>query len=445
MNVTNYWHSYPLDDTGQMLLYNAFTNALALIESEKYQKFLHFAQHRTPIDDPDLEEQLKQGGFLLEDTVNELALLRLRLYSSRFDNSSFGLTLAPTSDCNFRCVYCYESQVIRHSYMNTEVQDAVVKLLENRAGSIRNFSVTWYGGEPLLALPIIYQLSKRFIEICEKNNINYNAGIITNGYLLNRKTVETLNAAKVDFYQITIDGTRETHNASRPLQDGTGTYDRIFDNLVECADLLPKVSIRVNVGRNNIQAIDAILQKLDDVGLSNHVTPYLAKITNDNNDPKLEPVCFTTPEFAKVDLKYTFANPTKLNWFEKYPILKGHYCGADFYHAMVVDSDGLIYRCWNEIGQHSSAVASLLNTTRDNLPVYLDYILFDPTSDPQCAQCDILPLCMGGCPYYRVHGRKKERCSFYRTELQNCLTAIAHKILEDRKSAQAAAHTKDSI
>lgn len=436
MKTTNYWHAYPLDDSGKMLIYNAFTNALASIEPEKYSKFLRFAQVQTPIDDPELEEQLRQGGFLLNDATDELSLLRLRLQSTRYNTSSFGLTLAPTSDCNFRCVYCYESKVLRHSYMSKEVQDAVVKLLEDRARSIRNFSVTWYGGEPLLAFPIICDLSQRFIDICEKNNIDYNAGIITNGYLLSREKVKKLTELKVGFYQITIDGTRETHNASRPLQNGGGTYDKIFDNLVECADLLPRVSLRVNVGRNNVQAVDAIFQKLEETGLSNHVIPYLGKITNENDDPELDPICFTTPEFAKLDLEYTFSHASDLNWFGKYPTLKGHFCGADCYHAMVIDSDGLIYRCWNEIGNPSRAVSSLLDSSKDNLQVYFDYMFYDPTTDSQCSQCSVLPICMGGCPYHRVHGQAKERCSAYRTELQDYLTAVAHKMLKERQSKE---------
>lgn len=435
MKVTKYWHAYPLDDKGQMLLYNAFTNALARIEPEKYQQFINFAKAQTPIDDSELKKQLTMGGFLLEDNVDELALLRLRLHSTRYDSTSFGLTLAPTMDCNFRCVYCYESKVIHHTYMGVEVQEAVVKLLEERAKHIRNFSVTWYGGEPLLAFETILRLSKRFIEICEKNDITYTAGIITNGYLLTREKAEMLAAAKVTFYQITIDGTRESHDASRPLKNGAGTYDKIFDNLVQCADLLTNVSMRVNVGHNNVQAVDSIFEKLEESGLSDHVVPYLGKITNDNGDPELEPICFTTSEFAKLDLQYTFSHSSHLDWFGKYPTLKGNYCGADCYQAMVIDPDGFIYRCWNEIGNHSYAVANLLRSTPDSLSLYFDYMLFDPTTDPQCSHCDVLPLCMGGCPYYRVHDRQENRCSVYRTELQEYLTAVAHKLLEEKKSA----------
>lgn len=436
MKVTNYWQAYPLGTDEHMLLYNAFTNAMATIESKKYQKFLQFAQSKVAINDSELVDQLKQGGFLLADDVDELSLLRLRLQSSRYNNTFFGLTLAPTSDCNFRCVYCYESKVLRHSYMSTEVQDSVVKLLEERVGSIRNFSVTWYGGEPLLAFTTICQLSKRFIAICKKNNITYSAGIITNGYLLTREKVEALTAAKVGFYQITIDGTRETHNASRPLQNGAGTYDKIFDNIIACADLLPTVSLRINVGHNNVQAVDAIFRKLEEAGLSDRVKPYLGKITNENDDPELAPICFTTQEFAKLDLEYTFSHANELNWFGKYPTLKGHYCGADCHNAMVIDSDGSVYRCWNEIGNKSRAVANLIDSAQGSLPVYFDYMLFDPTTDSKCSQCNVLPLCMGGCPYHRVHEQSGERCSAYRTELQEYLTAVACKMLEDRKSGK---------
>lgn len=427
MKATKYWFDFSMDD--QTFLYNAMTNALAIIEQDKLNSFKQFVSTGAPITDERLINDLREGGFLVEDDYDEIKMLRMRLLSSRFNSSSFGMTLAPTSDCNLRCIYCYERDVLRPSYMKKDVQDAIVQELESRAQNIRSFSVSWYGGEPLLALDIIRELSNRFIQICDEHNIVYSAGIITNGYLLTPDVVTELTKYHVNFYQITIDGTRETHNKSRPLRNGNGTYDRIFENLQNCIDLLPMVSLRINVSKNNVTAINDISDKICALGLEKKVKPYLGKITNDTNDPILAPICFSTEEFSKVDLAYTMSHVDTLDWFQKYPSLKGHFCGADASSGVVVDSDGEMYRCWNEIGNTQFSIGNIVTGAFKNQKHFFDYMDFDPTHDLECSTCKVLPLCMGGCPYHRLIGDKDGQCSEYKENLKEYLMAIARQIL----------------
>ncbi len=209
MKASYYNFFYPYEsDKDKFIAYNSLSNALALIEKDKYEVFMEFCKHNKTIEDLDLINDLKKGFFLLDDHVNEKHLIRFRMLQNRFSTSSFGLTIAPTSDCNFRCIYCYEKDVIKPAYMSADVQDRIVELLQNNLSTISRFSVSWYGGEPLLALDVIESLSARFIELCEKKEVAYGAGIITNGYLLNRDTIQLLNKLKVNFIQVTIDGVR---------------------------------------------------------------------------------------------------------------------------------------------------------------------------------------------------------------------------------------------
>ena len=54
---------------------------------------------------------------------------------------------------------------------------------------IKRFSVSWYGGEPLMALPIIEKLSEAFFRLCEENGVKYTESIVTNGYLLTKENL----------------------------------------------------------------------------------------------------------------------------------------------------------------------------------------------------------------------------------------------------------------
>lgn len=444
MKATDFAFTFPLGDlkTGLtqpgVLLYNAFTSSLAAIEEDKYQTYIDFCKDGTPIKDNTLVEQLKLGGFLVEDGYDEKQELKLRILRSRFQTSSFGLTIAPTSDCNFRCVYCYEKDQLRPSYMSDEVMEKVVDLLRARAGAIKTFSVTWYGGEPLLALNVIEKLSEQFINICDENDVQYSAGIVTNGSLLKRATVEKLNALKVNFYQITVDGTRENHNRTRPFKGGGATYDIILDNIEECYDLLPTVSLRVNVDKSSISAAEDIRSTLRARGIDGKVKPYLGKITNDNNDPALSSVCFTGQEFTSSLLDFWEADENKDElWLGKYPTVKGNYCGADSQSSFVVDSDGLLYKCWSDIGKTGCAVGCILTGGQLNHEVTYRYMAFDPTEDPDCSECKYLPLCAGGCPYQRNAGHREECCTTYKYALEHFLRNAASAAVSLKSEQQA--------
>lgn len=86
----------------------------------------------------------------------------------RYNRSHLSLVIAATSNCNFRCVYCYEGSVLRASTMSEAIQETIVKFVESEAPHLETFTVTWYGGKPLLALDIIENLSIKFVDICKK-------------------------------------------------------------------------------------------------------------------------------------------------------------------------------------------------------------------------------------------------------------------------------------
>jgi len=91
-----------------MIAYNSRTNALALMEKQNYNKYKDYVENGIPIDDEKLVEDLKRGGFLIDDNIDELELLRFNLWRARFDERNLALTIVPTLACNFACVYCYE-------------------------------------------------------------------------------------------------------------------------------------------------------------------------------------------------------------------------------------------------------------------------------------------------------------------------------------------------
>ncbi|MZJ17645.1 4Fe-4S cluster-binding domain-containing protein, partial [Enterococcus durans] len=234
MKVSQYNSIYDFpSNPSQKLMFNAKSLALALVDCSKVEQYENYCQTHEEIPDEAFLNDLKTGGFLIDDSIDEKAILKYEQLCSRYSRSHLSLVIAATSNCNFRCVYCYERSVLRASTMSEATQEAIVKFVESEAPHLESFTVTWYGGEPLLALDIIESLSLKFIDICKKNDIAYGATIVTNGYLLNCAVVEKLNTLYVNQYQVTLDGRKEIHDCSRPLANGGGTYDVITQNLID--------------------------------------------------------------------------------------------------------------------------------------------------------------------------------------------------------------------
>ena len=105
--------------------------------------------------------------------------------------------------------------------------------IEKHLGGVKYLSVAWFGGEPLVGMPVIESLSQRIIALCKEKNVQYSASIITNGYLLTKEVAEKLKEYHVRSAQITVDGPKEIHDTRRPMANGQGTYDVIMEHLAE--------------------------------------------------------------------------------------------------------------------------------------------------------------------------------------------------------------------
>lgn len=88
--------------------------------------------------------------------------------------------------------------------MSPKVQEDVVALAGHmlKASGAETLDVTWFGGEPLLAVDIVETLSEKLLTVAETYGAFYSADIITNGYLLDQETVDLLVRAHVSKMQI---------------------------------------------------------------------------------------------------------------------------------------------------------------------------------------------------------------------------------------------------
>ena len=171
------------------------------------------------------------------------------------------LILLPTEACNFRCVYCYED--FEHNRMEPTVVRGVKNLLTRRAAELDRLALTWFGGEPLLALDVMEDILCHAGSLARRHpRMRYESDVTTNAYLLSRPVFGRLLELGVTRYQVTFDGSREWHDKKRVLTNGRGTFDRIWENVAAMVEV-PRdftVVVRLHVDRNYRAALPEFLQ-----------------------------------------------------------------------------------------------------------------------------------------------------------------------------------------
>lgn len=422
---------FPYDKTpNSMIAYNTRTNALALIDESHYETLRKFIDYGEKIKDDEFVKSLYSVGYLIDDEIDELMLLRYNMLKDRFNTQHIGLTIAPTMNCNFRCPYCYEKSSLQNKRMSNEVQEKVVSFVQGWSNFIHHLSIDWYGGEPLLEMDLIRDLSKQFIAICKEKGIEYNSNMVTNGYNLTPEIAKELNELKVTNIQVTIDGPEEIHNARRILANGQGTFNRIIKNICESISYLQTLTIRVNTDFENQDRIDEVFTTLKDNNLSDKVRVYLGFVQS--TDDYASEKCMSTELFSKRN--FNFIKDNGINIINTYPRLITCFCGADAINNYVVDPDGNMYKCWEDIGKQDKILFNLLDMS-DVLGVKgvcnsFDYMMYDPTSDPKCKDCKCLPICMGGCPNKRM--LNETSCTEKKYSLEKYLQEYTNYIIQKR-------------
>ncbi len=390
------------------LAFNSMTCAFAVV-TDSFLKILEkvasktFNESECSREELDLVESMKKGRFLIDDCFDELEFLKFKNFQGRFSTDRLSLTIAPTFSCNFACPYCYESA--KDGFMSQEVMNAVCKTVEQAAQNKKMVHVSWYGGEPLLAKNIIWELSNKFMACAEKFGTNYSAAIVTNGYLLDDRTIRKFLKYKIMRAQITIDGPAEIHNSRRKLKNSSeSTFDVILNNAKKALDAGINVAIRINVDKTNENRVNELLDILLNYGLSDAYV-YLGHVKAATECcQSISSDCLSTEDYA---LKFVNFEDVLLkkgfnsNNYPRYPRTLSNNCSADSISSKVIAPDGSLYKCWHDISNPKMSIGNIkdLDDVSDhNIMTQVKYMLFNPFQITECKECNVLPLCMGGCP-----------------------------------------------
>jgi uncharacterized protein len=355
-------------------------------------------------------ERLSGLKALVPAAEDELAAVLAAYRSGSDEPSGRGFTIMPTSYCNMACDYCGQEHV--KSPVNQARVDRIAARVEAAFAdpATERVNVTWFGGEPLLALRVIRELSARFTAASAATGKPYTARMATNGSLLTARLLAELHHEwKLMAVDITIDGPEATHDQRRIKRNGIGSFHRTVAVLGEVVrdQLAPRlnIGIRVNVDTGNQDTIADLLTDLTCFGLASpQVELHLMPVHSWGND--VSAVELEARRYAKQEMEWIrLAQPLGLTIKLLPSATKRTTCQATTVYGEIIDSAGQIYSC----SEHPlvpgardtgivARVTDLAGSAARPRGAFDDW--YDQVGDgkQQCGRCPLLPVCGGSCP-----------------------------------------------
>jgi uncharacterized protein len=324
------------------------------------------------------------------------------------------LVLHVAHDCNLRCGYCY-ADFGRYGgdfgVMTEEMALEHCRRFFDQLGDSKNLHVTFFGGEPLMNLPVVFAAHRYVKERAAKEGRRIAYGLTTNGTLLTDALVEFF-AAEGFTITISMDGPPDVHDRLRPLQEGGGSYERIMER-VRATGI--KAIARVTLTRRST-GVARIVRHLVQAGFREvGVSPVATGSDKfDLSDADLVKVlegmrvlCDDFVEWAKQGKVFPYSNVRALLEQIASGDPRAVPCGAGT-KLVAADNKGDLYACHRLVGEAAFKIGDVKNGI-DGPARFALVTDMHPRGRAPCNECWARYLCGGGCHHIAwLHSEKAQ-------------------------------------
>ena len=377
------------DYAGKVLLHNVVTGQLVVLEQEEAE-----ALERLPVSYIPAFEQLVAGHYLVPKDYDEYkSVNQLRMIYQMQKKRSTGdainhYIILPTTFCNARCFYCYESDYPRVQ-MTEETASKLVDYIEKHRES-KDITIQWFGGEPLVGLQRIDQISQGLRD----RGIKFTSSMISNGFLFDDNIIDrSISLWNLERVQITLDGTEETYNRVKAYVNAQDNpFQRVLKNIDKLSENSIRVNIRLNIDKYNKDDISILIDELGERYSGNkYVSVYLNMLFNNTG---YEPIQHSYDDIISITELIAEYNE-RLRGYRlaiednSVPYLKSNQCMADNPHTVMIQPDGSFCRC-----EHENVLDSYGNLDEGILyPQKLEDWHESKDQSPRCHECNLYPVC----------------------------------------------------
>ncbi len=396
---------YP--EPGKHIAYNTRTQGLVVINDQirSLLEELPIALSAVRQEARPILAKLNELGITMNDDADELDIVRDWFQTIRYNSKKLEAYVLTTYYCNFACPYCFEGKEKEKKYLSKEKADQIIQWMKNKAMEVNpeEVEIVFFGGEPLLNIPMVEYIAEELHHWLKNTQWKFHFSIITNGALVSEALVDKLNPLGLKSIRITIDGTKEFHDQYRPFLSGKGTFDLIMRNIKAVAHKT-KIALAGNFNIQNYESIYKLLDYFEAEGLKEKIGLIDFKPITETKE-QVSSNSITSPSYScdpghaqkMLDLKKELIR----RGFKTSKALNGggicHFKAAE--HQVVIDTDGLIFKCPAMVGNASKSVGTVEDLKFGER--YQEFMSFDLVEwKGKCQDCQYLPFCAGGCNYH---------------------------------------------
>jgi uncharacterized protein len=449
----------PLSGSADVFLMNTLTDAQVIVSSD-VAKLLDREGATTASLLTDAEREavalLTENGFLVPDRESEDRELDAYFSRLKHDASEMSVTVLTTLQCNLACDYCFQgdhgdaNRLIEKMTLDTAAR--VGHWIECELDRVHpeRLTLMLFGGEPLLNLPVVYDLAEKVSQAARSRDIGISIALITNGLLLTPEVVDRLKPFGLRSVKVTLDGDREAHDRMRPLRGGQGTFDRIVENLRRIAGRCP-ISIGGNFEASSVSSYPALLDFLKQQQFAGSIdrvsfkpvirTKPVTYVRAADFGPQASgpgpqgclssagsgdgSVCDVCDEL--VDEMSFLRGETKRHGFVTPDGLHMGPCEVHRKHSYTIGTDGSMYACPGFTGEQALSIGHIDDRRDPERERARDqFERLGPWQ--QCGDCAFIPVCAGGCPlasHTQLGDMHTPTCR--KTSFDSALIALAHE------------------
>lgn len=364
--------------------------------------------------------QLFDLELIVPSHENEFKVILEQNKSAVAANRNLSVTIQPTANCQLGCSYC--GQAHRKKNVSKLYSDKIIDRIFSNIDTkgYKHLSVTWFGAEPLMAYSEIIRMSDLLIAGCNQRGIGYDAFMVTNGLSFKPSIFPKLSDRLCRDYQITLDGTAETHDSLRMTKSGLPTFDLIIRNIAavsamdEYRESGSSITVRMNVNKVSARQVPDLIALLASLGLQDRNVRVDFQPVVDWGGNGASADSFGHSDFAALEIEWILMAEKAGFKFGRYlPKRVTQPCMVVLPDGEVYDADGNIYPCYEFAYTESSSGPEYkighietIDHFRNDAAITRQWNTQIEGDVSPCKRCNLFPVCGGACPKKWLHGER---------------------------------------
>lgn len=223
-------------------VFDANTNSVISVSGEQHAALSQIEQGRETQENLVVLRELQAKGFCREANIERIHNPNTDVMAAHLEKKIQQIIIQVTQRCNLRCDYCaysglYKNRTHSPKSMGFETAKRAIDMALSHSEDTKIFIISFFGGEPLLELPLIKKCVEYIKRQAPNRNILYS--MTTNGTLLTPEVYGYLSDNNFNI-AISLDGPKQIHDMSRKYPNGKGSYDTIMENIKAIQAQYPK-------------------------------------------------------------------------------------------------------------------------------------------------------------------------------------------------------------